>query len=554
VTARRGVLALSVLVLALAAGCGSSGSGKGQLSQARGEVKFRPFPALRVEIGPALDSLDPGLSYTIEGWQILWNVYLSPLGYTHANGADGAEIVPALAEEMPKVTGDGLNYSFRLREGLRYSNGKPVRASDFEFAIRRLYILNSPGASLFDDIAGANRAAARSGDIAGITTDDGKRTVTIKLRRPRSDFANALASLFAAPVPRGTPMQDRTRRPIPSTGPYAISEVVPTAKIKPLKSLTLTRNSFFEPTESVPETNPDRITARITLDGQSALQEILVGRADYSGEPVANDSMERVRKEKQAQLRLYTGANTYYFFMNTKLRPFNDVRVRRAVNYALDRNVLTEVYGGLAVPTENVLPPVYPSYKQLSLYPYNLAKARALVREAGAEGAAVTVYGIATPAAVEAVYYLQRQLKAIGLKPRQAPELLDPSSYWATVGNRRTKAKIGFAYWIQSYPNPLEWFVALFDGSVVRGVPNSNYSFADIPAVNATVARLSKEPQLTSEVDDEWAALDEKVMRQALIAPFLNRRYVDIFSNDLDLNCYVTHVLYQVDFGRLCRS
>jgi peptide/nickel transport system substrate-binding protein len=552
VSARKGVVVLAVLALALVAGCGGGGGSSSELSQQVGAVKFRTFPVLRVQTDPGLDSLDPGLSYSFESWQSLWNVYLSPLGYRHANGPAGAEIVPALAEAIPSISGDKRVYKLRLREGLRYSNGQPVLASDFEYAIRRLYLLDSLGAPLFDDIVGANKANARRGDIPGIETDNGARTITIRLREPRTSMLNALASVFAAPIPASTPLRDQTRTPIPSTGPYRIVGVNWPRPLAQPKEFTLDRNPSFEPTATVPRTNPDRIVVSVVDDGAEGLRRVIAGREDYSGQPVAASELKNVQEKALAQLRTYTGANVYYFFLNTQAKPFDDVRVRRAVNYALDRRQFVRLFGGRGVPTENVVPPVYPWYAKHTLYPYDLKKAKELIRQAKAEGASVTVYGLTAPFAIQAVLYLQRQLKAIGLKPRPTPELLDPSVYWSTVGSRSTRAQIGYAYWIQSYPNPLEEFDPLFNGLHLGSLDNQNYSFANMPQVNQKIDLLAAEPELTPDVDARWAALDRQVMQLALIAPVVNHSYVDIFGRDVDMSCYVTHVLYQLDYGRLC--
>ncbi|MGD0166777.1 MAG: ABC transporter substrate-binding protein [Gaiellaceae bacterium] len=502
---------------------------------------------MRVEIDAGADSLDPGLSYTSESWQSLWNVYLSPLGYQHVNGRASTQIVPALAESMPNISDGGRVYEFRLRKGLRYSNGTRVLAGDFGYAIRRLYLLDSLGAPLFDDVVGASGAAARRGPISGIESDDSTRTITIHLKRPSADFADALASLFAAPVPQSTPSHDQTREPIPSTGPYKITQV------RWPRDFTLVRNRFFEPSETVPRTNPDRIIVSVAKDSRTAFEQLVAGEADYTGVPIALAALERAEQKGFVKLRIHPGANTYYFFMNARVWPFNSVRVRRAVNFALDREKLVKIFGGPATPTENILPPVYPSYKKHDLYPYDLAKARALIRRAKATGAKVTIYGLSRPATARAlVFYLKRQLTAIGLRPRSTPRLLSPELYWTTVGSRRTRAQIGYAFWIQSYPQPLEWFGPLLSGDQTGGLANTNYSFANVASFNAEIERLSREPELTDSVNEQWATLDSNVMRWAPVAPFLNQDFVDAFGPRVDLRCYVSNVLYGLDYGRLC--
>jgi peptide/nickel transport system substrate-binding protein len=534
--------AVFLAALVLVAGCG--GSGKGTRTS---KFVLRSFPTLRVEVGAGVDSLDPGLSYTAECWQSLWNVYSSPYSYQHVNGRAGSQIVPALAEQMPDISGDGRVYEFRLRKGLRYSDGQPVQAGDFAYAIRRLYLLDSVGAPLFDDIVGADVAAARRGSISGIETDDNKRSITVRLKRPSASFINALASLFAAPVPRSTPSHDQTLKPIPSTGPYRISQ------LRWPREFTLARNRYFKPTETVPATNPDRIIVSVVKGGKEAFDRLAAGDTDYAGVPIAPASLEQAKRKNRLQLRAYTDASMHYFFINTTLRPFSDVRVRRAVNYALDRSQLVAIFAGRAVASENILPPLYPSYRRHDLYPYDLAKARALVRQAGAKGKPVTVFAPTQPAqARAAAFYLVGQLAAIGLKPSPRVKLLPPAQYWTAVGNKSTQAQIGYAFWTQSIPSPLAWFEPLLSGDKTNDFANTNYSFADSATINAGIERLAREPELTTEVNAQWAALDRRAMRWAPLAPFLNTRSFDALSMRIDLRCYVSNALYGLDYGRLC--
>src|SRR5438067_10011453 len=144
-------MALVVGFALLAASCGSSkkSSNEGTSTAAStgggGTSKQKTFANFRLAYDTGIDYLDPSLSYTVQGWSIMWNVYLPLLGYKHVNGPDGATLVPYLAQDLPKVSSNGLTYTFTLRKGLKYSNGTPVKASDFPKSIERDYAVNSPG-------------------------------------------------------------------------------------------------------------------------------------------------------------------------------------------------------------------------------------------------------------------------------------------------------------------------------------------------------------------------------------------------------------------------
>ena len=267
-----------------------------------------------------------------------------------------------------------------------------------------------------------------------------------------------------------------------------------------------------------------------------------------------NDRLAELQSKYGDQIKVYTPANTYYFFMNNRVAPFDNLKVRQAVNYAINREALVRIYGGLATPTENVLPPTYPQYKKLDLYPYNLAKAKALIKAAGATGAAVTVWTSNNESrrAPEAGQYLQGVLKSIGLNAKL--KVINAAVYWTTVGNQATKAQIGFADWFQDYPHPLDWFDVLLNGNRITDTHNNNYANFDNSAVNAKIEALKKEPTLTSSVNSQWAQVDKMTMQQAAWAPYLNQQGIDTFGNTVDLSCYVFHVNYQFDFATICHK
>jgi peptide/nickel transport system substrate-binding protein len=544
---------LTVAVAALvatASGCGGSPSATNTPEASNGDatlIRHAPFPLFRMALDTGLDSLDPGIAHTQEAWQILWNVYLPLVGYRHANGSAGATLVPVLARALPRVSSDGKTYTLTLRQGLRYSTGRPVRASDFAATIERDFVLRSSGADMFTDIAGALQfQRTLKGHISGIATDDSTGTITIHLIAPRSDFANILATEFAAPLPAGTATHDLSAEAPPSTGPYRI------ATYRPGRQIVIVRNARYRSlSPSVPDGNPDKVLVSIVPDDTARLDGTIGGRYDYDYPPIPYDRLQKVSDKYPDQLRVYTGANTYYFFMNARVKPFQDVRVRKAVNYAIDRNALVLQFGGLAQATQNVLPPTDPQYRHLDLYPYDVGKAKQLIAAAGAKNAQVVVWGSNRPDALKPVQYLVQQLNLIGLKA--TAKIVDGDSYWQQIGKRSNKAGIGFADWFQDYPHPLDWFGRLLDGRVITATNNENYANANVPAVNRLVAALGRRP-LTAQVNAQWANLDRLVLELALWAPFVNRNFTAFFSPRVDPHCAVVHVLYDFDWSTICEQ
>jgi peptide/nickel transport system substrate-binding protein len=223
------VIACGLTVLTLSA-CGSgggssSGGGAGATTTSSGGNEggtllgaYAAFP----------DYLDPALSHTGEGWTAMYDTYIPLLTYAHAGGKAGGKVIPGLATAMPKVTDGGKTYALTLRKGLKYSDGKPVVASDFIHSLERVFILNSSGSPFYDDIVGAEKfAKTKKGGIPGVEADDKTGQITIHLTRPRGTFENELALPFVALVPADTPDEDLSANPPPATGPYVITSSKP---------------------------------------------------------------------------------------------------------------------------------------------------------------------------------------------------------------------------------------------------------------------------------------------------------------------------------------
>jgi len=535
----------------VAAGCGgSSKSSSGNTtssSTASSSASGKTFANFRLAYDTGTDFLDPGLSYTTEGWGIMWNVYLPMLGYKHVNGPDGATIVPYLAQNLPTVTNGGKTYTMTMRKGIKYSDGTTVKPSDFKATIERDFKIDSPGVGFFGNIVGVDKA--KTSGISGITADDSTGKITINLTAPQGDFENILATEFAAPLPADTPPKDQSTSPAPATGPYMIQSY------KPNKQAIVVRNPNFDAAQfdgNVPAGNPDKMTIDIIGDDSVALQRTINGTDDYDYHQIPPDRLSSTQAKYGDQIKVYTPANLYYFFMNTRVAPFDNLKVRQAVNYAINREALVRIYGGLGQPTENILPPTYPQYKKHDLYPYDLKKAKQLIQESGQAGAQVTVWNHDRGSDPKASAYLVDVLNSIGLKAKE--KIINAAVYWTTVGNQATKAQIGFADWFQDYPHPLDWFDVLLNGNRITETHNNNYGNFDDASVNSQIEALKKEPTLTSSINDKWAKIDQESMAQAAWAPFMNRQFTDFFNSDMDLSCYVNHVLYQFDYATICHK
>jgi peptide/nickel transport system substrate-binding protein len=278
---------------------------------------------------------------------------------------------------------------------------------------------------------------------------------------------------------------------------------------------------------------------------------VLSGSSDYDFRTIPSDRLAGIKSKYSKQLRLYIPANTYYFAMNVRTPPFDKLPVRQAVNYAIDRNALVQLFGGLGQPTQNILPPTYPQYKKIDYYHTDLAKAKQLIRSAGATGAKVTVWGLNENPSQKATAYMADVLNKIGLKA--TPKFLSHGVYFTTIGDQKTKAQIMYTDWYQDYPHPLDWFDVLFNGNRITQTHNNDVGNADFKDVNATIERLKKITKLTPQVNSEWAGVDKDlVVKYAAAAPYLNSVQTDFFGPKVDMSCYFNHVLFFFDWTKIC--
>ena len=548
-----GVGALAAALALVAAGCGGGGNKSSSGNEGnQGSNEGKTFPLLRV-VWDAPDYMDPGLYYTVAAFQLTNYVWTGLVGYKHESGPGGATLVPYLAEKMPTISADGKNYKFTLRDGLKYSNGKPVKASDFRYTIERDFKLDSPGVGFFTDISGVSGpsgfAETKKGHISGIITDDANRTVEIRLDQPRGDFLYILATEFANFVPAGTPATDQSTHPIPATGPYIVQSYSPN------KSITLVRNPNYDnQIPTMPSGNPDKVEATIITDPVAAYQRVVSGKADYDFQPVPNDRLPEAQDKYKDQLRIYTNANTYYFAINNKIPPFNNIKARKAVQMAIDPNaIISGIYGGLGRPTQNFLPPGYPQYKKIQAWSFDLAKAKQLVQQSGTAGQSVDVYGPNEDPSKSTTEYLANQLTKIGYKAKL--HLLSHSVYFQTIGAQKTKAQAMFTNWYQDYPHPLDWFDVQLNGNRITETHNNNPGNVNVPVVNKEIEALKKISDITPEVNARWAKVDRDLMvTNATTVPYMNRSQTDFFGADMDMSCYVFGVVTFWDFGLSCKK
>jgi peptide/nickel transport system substrate-binding protein len=546
-TASRSSLTALALALAatVAAGCGSSSEGDQASSGKQGG-------SITIAQGSQPDSLDPALAYTSNSWEPLWLVYTPPLTYRRAEGREGAELIPGAAEALPEISSDGKTYSFTIRKGLKYSDGTPVKASDFEHAVKRVLNMESGGTYLFEGIDGATEyieAGNADGDIAGIEADDKTGEVTVKLTAPDGSFSNVLATTFAGLVPGDTPFENMTKDPPPGVGPYEIAKSIPN------REFVMQQVKGFD-IPDIPKGNVETITTEIVKSPARQAQDVIAGKLDYMQDAPPTDLTAEIKARYSDRYKQWPTLSSYYFFLNQQLPPFDDKKVREAVNMAIDSTAIARLFGGRLKPTCNLIPPGIPGNEERDPCPFgdpdgpgDLDKAKQLVDEAGAKGEQVTVYANSDTNRPQIGEYYTGLLNDIGLDAKL--RVIDGAVYFNTIGNAKTKAQTGLANWFADFPHP-GTFLQQIDGTSIEPTNNPNPGNVDDPEINEKTAALMKETDLPA-VADRWAALDQRAVDESYIAPYGSEELTTFLSDRMDFeNCSIVHPLYGNDYSSFC--
>jgi len=492
---------------------------------------------------------DPAVAYGVEDLPALSVVYDGLVALRKSGGTQGYTLVPDLAATLPRPTDGGRTYTFTLRPGARYANGTLVRASDFRRGIQRQLTIGANPA-YYTGITGAGQCQAqprRCQLSAGIRANDTAGTVAFHLTQADPDFLYKLALLLAVPAPPGTSGHVIGRAPfLPGTGPYMISQY------RPGTSFTLVRNPHFRQWSyaAQPAGYPDVIRFDYVADPHRQVSAVTAGRADLV-DLLANGQPSRglgLRYPARLHSSLRTG--TTYVFLNTRRPPFNNVLVRQAINYAMDRARLMSLFGlapGEAAVTCQILPAGFPGHQPYCPYTAgvsngtwhgpDMAKAQRLVNASHTSNVPITVWGYPGDGGVGA--YLVRLLTGLGY--RAALRTVSVSAFYTAAGDPGRKLQIGLANFGSDFPSPSTFFLsALSCLSASQSPPTNNFAQFCNPAVDKLAGR-AQAAELTDPAAARalWARVDQAVTDQAPWAPVFNSSWT-VFVSARAGNCQVS--------------
>ena len=415
----------------------------------------------------ASGTIDPMVNYTLAYWQLYQATYDGLLAFKKAGANEAFTVVPDLAQAVPKPTNGARRWVFKLRKGIKFSNGKTVTPNDVAASFRRIFKVKSPTSGTFySGIVGAKACLAHPAGCTlkgGVIANNKAGTVTINLVAPDSEFKYRLAVPHASILPADAPPKDVGTKPIPGTK-YA-SQV----HISPLTAF-------------------------------------------------------------------------WYVPMNTNLPPFNNVKARRALSYAVDRNATIKIFGGpnLASPSCQVLPPGFPGHKDYCPYTKNpgthwsapdMAKAKALVKASGTAGQKVTVVSSDDVVNKGVAVYLQSVLNQFGYKAKVKP--ISANISFTYPQNTKNKVQINVQQWYQDYPAASDFLYILFGCESFHPGSDSSINMAGFcdKKINAKMHQALK-LSVTNEqrANTMWSQIDRMVTDQAPMVTLFNPKHVDFVS------------------------
>ncbi len=551
------LLLVAIAAFAIAA-CGSSKKSSGGAGKSSGSASSTTggsggsTPTVNMVQGTFPQSLDPGKDYTTQGSETNWLVYTGLTTYTHANGAAGGKLIPGLAAALPVISDGGKTYTATLRKGLKYSNGTPVKASDFVTAVERALKIPWGGSGAFIQpiIAGADAyATGKAKTISGIVADDATGKITIHLTQAYGPFDNVLAFPSLGFVPGNTPLTVEASSPPPGVGPYKVTNITVN------QSYDVVKNPDWTPIPGIPSGHVN-IDVKVNSNINSNALAVLNNTADVFdwADTVPGSLLPQIKAKATGRYaNVNLGGSTYYIFFNVKKPPFSNQLVREAVITGLSETAMNRLASGTLEPACFFLPPAVPGHPT-GACPYgnpaaggNLAKAKALIKQSGLAGSTVTVWSETRAPRQQWMLYYTQFLNQIGLKAKI--KVLADANYFTTIGTIKLEPQTGFADWNQDFPNPIDFYL-LVDGKAIQPTDNENFGQVSDPKINAAIAKLGTTPttQLSS-VASQWQATDEYVAKKAYLDVFGYQTFPFFMSDRMNFGAAIKQTIYGWDFS-----
>ena len=490
-------------------------------------------------------TLDPAIGYDWQNWSMIKSLYDGLMDYEPGT----TELRPGLAESY-EISDDGMVFTFKLRDGVQFHNGREMTAEDVKFSLDRVTNpkTQSPGAGFFGSIAGYDAiSSGETESLSGVKVID-DQTVEITLSRPDATFLHVMGLNFASVV---------AKEAVEAAGADFGKTAMGTGAFK-LADWTIGQKLVFAKNENYwREGLPylDTVTFEVGQEPIVALLRLQSGEVDVPGDGIPPAKFQEVMNDPAQAARVIEGGqlHTGYITLNVKMPPFDNVDVRKAVNMAINKERITQVINGRAVPATQPLPPSMPGYTEgYEGYAYDPDAAKALLADAGfADGFETELFVMNTDPNPRIAQAIQQDLSKIGIKA--SIQSLAQASVIAAGGEPDQAPMIwsGGMAWIADFPDASNFYGPILgcDGAVQGGWNWSWYCNADIDAM-AVKADSMTDPAKVDERLKMWSDVYMKVMEDAPWVPVFNEQRYTMKSERMggDGKLYVDPVSIPVNY------
>ncbi|MCF7747110.1 ABC transporter substrate-binding protein [Sulfitobacter sp. M39] len=490
-------------------------------------------------------TLDPAIGYDWQNWSMIKSLYDGLMDYEPGT----TELRPGLAESYD-ISEDGKVFTFKLREGVKFHNGRVMTADDVKYSLDRVTnpATQSPGAGFFGSIEGYDAVSSgEATELSGVKVLD-EQTVEITLSRPDATFLHVMGLNFASVV---------AKEAVEAAGADFGKTAMGTGAFK-LADWTIGQKLVFEKNqdywrEGLPYL--DSVTFEVGQEPIVALLRLQNGEVDVPGDGIPPAKFQEVMGDPEQAARVIEGGqlHTGYITLNVKMAPFDNVDVRKAVNMAINKERITQVINGRAVPATQPLPPSMPGYTEgYEGYPYDPEAAKALLAEAGfSDGFETELFVMNTDPNPRIAQAIQQDLSKIGVKA--TIQSLAQASVIAAGGEADQAPMIwsGGMAWIADFPDASNFYGPILgcDGAVQGGWNWSWYCNADADAM-AVKADSMTDPAMVDERLKMWSDVYMAVMEDAPWVPVFNEQRYTMKSERMggDDKLYVDPVSIPVNY------
>jgi oligopeptide transport system substrate-binding protein len=497
---RRDFLKIGGTGLAGVALLGITSCGTGGENAQQGTGKPIEGGTLQATLQQDPPSLDPAIGYDTVTWPLEHAIFVTLITYNRT----AKEFVPWAAKTVPEEENGGKRYVFDIKPGIKFTNGEPVDAAAFKYAIQRILDpqTKSPLAGFYTNIVGAKDYQDNpGGDLAGIEVLSPTK-LQFDLENADQTFLQTMSIPSASAVPKKAVQNlgdDFGSKPVTS-GPFKVQQWQRGSKL-----ILVKYQDYFDKDAA---TKLDEIDFTLGLDPHTELLRVEQGSADYTFDGIPTADFNTVVNNPQWENYIHhaTINELGYVYMNTQMRPFDNPKVREAMQYAIDKKHVLQVLNNRGAVANQVLPPRMPGYDEsINDIPYDPEKAKSLLKEAGYQnGIDIDYWNSNEGERPKIDQAIQADLSKVGIKANLTSVSLD-----AYVGKMQTGTiQSGFSIWTQDFPDPSDFLNLLFNSS---GIPATNQPKYSNPEVDRELDQAQYMPNETKRLQ-----LYQKIQKQIL--------------------------------------